>query len=47
MDNSNLLASSADYLKDALSVLEELNKAKGNREQLQDSLKDLDRDIAE
>ncbi len=46
MDNSNLLASSADYLKDALSVLEELNKAKGNREQLQDSLKDLDRDIA-
>lgn len=45
MDNGNLLASNVDYLKDALSVLGELEKAKANRVQLQDSLKDLERDI--
>ncbi len=45
MENGNLLASNVDYLKDALSVLGELNRAKGSREQLQDSIKELERDI--
>lgn len=45
MDNENLLASNVDYLKDALAVLQELNRAKGNREQLQDFLKELEGDI--
>ncbi len=45
MENGNLLASNVEYLKDALSVLGELNRAKGDREQLQDSIKELERDI--
>lgn len=45
MDKENLLASNADYLKDALAVLGELEKAEGNRARLQDSLKELERDI--
>ena len=46
MENGNLLASNVDYLKDALSVLDELKRAKGEREQLQDNLKELERDMA-
>lgn len=45
MENGNLLASNVDYLKDALSVLDELKRAKGEREQLQDNLKELERDM--
>lgn len=46
MDNGNLLASNVDYLKDGLAVLGELDRARGKRGQLEDSLKNLEREIA-
>lgn len=46
MDNGNLLASNVDYLKDGLAVLGELDRARENREQLENSLKALEREIA-
>lgn len=46
MENENLLASNVDYLKDALAVLEELNKAKAQRNQLQISIKEIELDIS-
>lgn len=46
MDNGNLLASNVDYLKDGLAVLGELDRARKNRERLENSLKALEREIA-
>lgn len=46
MENENLLASNVDYLKDGLSVLGELKRARENREQLEESLNSLEREIA-
>lgn len=45
MENENLLSGNVTYLKDALAVLEELSKAKGSRENFQETLQELERDI--
>lgn len=46
MESENLLTSNVEYLKEALTVLKELDKAKNNRNSLTVQLKQIERDIA-
>lgn len=46
MESENLLASDVTYLKDALTVLQELDKAREKRNTLTVQLKEVERDIA-
>ncbi len=46
MESNNVLSGNVDFLKDAVSVLNELNKAKENRDELSIAIKRIERDIA-
>lgn len=45
MENNNVLAGNVEFLKDAVSVLDELSKARESREELNIKLKRIERDI--